>query len=292
MEVMDSILDSVRLPRPAAQVSRILGMLRDPDGLDIDDLTADHAALSGFEATLLSIINSSNYPLRREVVSLREATMYLGMRNISYLLIALLTKGLLPKESGRSQAFGREPYWRHCVGTSMAAMNLGAVTGVGDRYKLFTYGIVHDIGTAILDVCRPDLLDEIASRMREGGQSFAEVEGVVLGRDTHGEIGYEVFRRWGVPDEICEAVRYHHHPGIPDPPQPDLDLLYVADAAATDYYQRLLGTHAVATVDEAVLERLDVTRDDIEAMASDLATNVEADLALLKLDELDVFTGS
>lgn len=291
MNVMDSILDSLRLPQPAAQVSRLLTLLRDPDGLDIDDMTADLAVMSGFEATILSIINSSKYPLRREVVSLREATMYLGMRNISYLLIALLTKGLLPKESGRSQAFGREPYWRHCVGTSMAAMSLGASTGVGDCYKLFTFGIVHDIGTAILDVCRPDLLDEIHVRLLDG-QPFAEAEVAVLGRDTHGEIGYEVFRGWGVPDEICEAVRYHHVPGTLENNTPDIDLLYVADAAATDYYQRLLGTQTLATLDETVLERLGITRDDIEAVAADLATNVEADVALLKLDELDVFANS
>lgn len=291
MNVMDSILASHRLPRPSSQVSRVLALLRDPDGLDLDELTGELAALSGFEDTILSIINSSNYPLRREVRSLRDATVYLGMRNISYLLIALLTKGLLPRESGRSEAFAREPYWRHCVGTSVAAMILGVATGSADRYKLFTYGIVHDIGTAILDACRPDLLDEIHDRMVEG-QLFADAEVHVLGQDTHGEIGYEVLRRWGVPDEITVAVRYHHHPEVLDPPQPDIDALYAADAAATDYYQKLLGTHTVATMDEAVLDRLGLSRDDIDAVASDLAADVEADAALLQMDDLDVFDRS
>jgi len=288
MDLLETILASDDLPELSPRISSLLQMLGQPDSARIDEVSRELAALQGFDQAVLTLINSPVYPLRREVRSLDEATMYMGMRNISFLLIALLTKGLLPRDSGRSAAFDRGSYWRHCVGTSMAAMTFGQLTGMGDRYKLFTYGIVHDIGTAILDACRPDLLDAINARM-VGGEGFAEVERDYLGPATHGEIGFAVFRSWNVPGEVCEVVRYHHDPHIPDPPSADLDLLFVADAVATEYYQRLLGTTTVATADASVLARLGISRDDVDAMAADLVSAVDSEPTLLKLDELNVY---
>ncbi len=287
MTPLESILISDQLPRPSGRVAHVLAMLRDPDRLDIDELAEGLAGLPGFEGTVLSIINSPNFPLRREVQSLHDAVLFIGIRSLSYLLVARLTKGLLPRGTGRSQIFDREAYWKHCVGTSVAAMKLSDTLGVGDRYKLFTYGIVHDIGIAILDLCRPDLLDRLHDRLEEG-RPIAASEIGVLGRQTHAEIGCEVLRTWGVAEEICEAVRYHERPRTLSQPRTDVDLLYLADAVSSDYYHRLLGLQSVVRADPEILQRLDVSVDDLEALSEGLAHEVEADAALLMIDEMDV----
>lgn len=286
-DLVQDILASEHLPRVSPLVSEILSLLDDPEGVELDTVVALLAKLPGFEEAALSVINSAHFPLAREVRSLREAVVYLGMSNVCYLLIALLTKAMLPASQGRSEVFVRETYWRHCVGTSVASQKLAREVGRGDRYKLFTYGIVHDLGIAILDVCFPDRLDRLHQQLCRG-PTLDDAEAECLDGTSHGEIGAAVFERWNVPADVCQAIRYHHHPDRLPEPVEDLDLLYVADAVSMSYYQRLLGAHPTSQLDRPVLKRVGVGRDTIDWLQQDFDLDVDAEIDMLHLDELEV----
>ena len=45
----------------------------------------------------------------------------------------------------------------------------------------------------------------------EGGVPLDIAENMVLGTD-HAEIGALILQRWSLPDELVEAVRWHHNP--------------------------------------------------------------------------------
>lgn len=143
--------------------------------------------------------------------NLREAVIYLGMHTVQVLLIAFITRTLLPEKSGRSKLFSRISYWKHCMGTSIASCKLAVKVGICDKYEPFAYGLVHDIGIAVLDTCLPEVLDEVFTKVEEGTpQIIAEKE--VMGGLTHSDIGAWICEKWGLPENICSVVEYHHKP--------------------------------------------------------------------------------
>ena len=84
--------------------------------------------------------------------------------------------------------FHNKKYWKHCLATSMAAYMISAETKLSDKDKMFTYGLIHDIGITVLDICLPDYLDEI-NEMHLKGTHQLIAEKIVLDGITHAEIG-------------------------------------------------------------------------------------------------------
>ena len=57
-----------------------------------------------------------------------------------------------------------------------------------DKEKIFTYGLIHDIGITVLDICLPEHLDKIHTMQLNGIHQLV-AEKIVLGGLTHENIG-------------------------------------------------------------------------------------------------------
>jgi HD-like signal output (HDOD) protein len=60
------------------------------------------------------------------------------------------------------------------------------------------------------------------------GISFHLAEHEVLGTD-HAEIGAHILKRWSLPHEIVNAVRWHHDPELAEETNTLIDVVHVAD---------------------------------------------------------------
>lgn len=82
--------------------------------------------------------------------------------------ISYFTRLLLPDNKGRAKLFNNNKYWKHCIGTSIAAYMIADETKLSDKDKMITYGLIHDIGITVLDICLPDLLDKVHEQQMKG----------------------------------------------------------------------------------------------------------------------------
>jgi len=133
------------------------------------------------------------------------------LRRFQDAIISIISRTLLPEKSGRSKLFSRISYWKHCMGTSIASCKHAAKVGICDKYELFAYGLVHDIGIAVLDTCLPEVLDEVFTKVEEGTPQIIAEKGV-MGGLTHLDIGAWICEKWGLPENIRSVVEYYHKP--------------------------------------------------------------------------------
>lgn len=224
---------------------------------------------------MINNLNTGYFKINKEIKTIKEAIIYLGMQAVQNLLVFFITKQLfygLSPDNKRS--FNSRQYNKHVLGTSVASSMLATELRLGDKYKLFSYGLIHDIGIAVLDACVPQLLDEIIVKLK-GGMHQIIAERIVLGGITHAEIGAWICKRWNIREDITNVVEFHHRPFSIVENTIELKLMYIADTISTEYYEKLLGVNLNHQINESVMDSLGVTENQIQIIKRELAGEIE-----------------
>lgn len=263
------IEESNYLPQIPKAFGETLSMLLEPAEFNIDECIRKLSSIPKLEKALIQILNF-NTTLNREIIALKDAVLYLGAKNTRMISIAFITRLLLPNRYGRAKIFNNKKYWKHCMGTSVASYMIADETGLCDKEKIFTYGLIHDIGITVLDICLPDHLDRIFTMQMEKGVHQIVAEKIVLGGITHSEIGIWICEKWGLPDEIIEIVGYHHTPFANSKASNEVKIMHLADHISTNYYENLLGTENTFIYADRLMEMLNLPKEIIESIARKL----------------------
>ena len=70
---------------------------------------------------------------------------------------------------------------------------------------------MHDIGKLLLAGNKPEIYDSVMARMAAHDEAFHAAEAAIYQAD-HAELGGYLLGLWGIPDEVLQAVAYHHAP--------------------------------------------------------------------------------
>lgn len=273
--IFELLDNSQYLPEVTENLSEILDILNNPIGLNIDILSEKVSQSEELNKLLLNNINTGYFQIHKEIESVKEAIIYLGMQTVQNLLIFFITLQLFPKTIKKSsRIFNMHHYWKHVLGTSVASSILSSQLNKGDKYKLFSYGLIHDIGIVALDVCLPDLIDEITEKLLKGVHQLI-AERTVLGGITHAEIGAWLCKRWNIRDDIKNIVEYHHTPFLTQAHIEEVQIVYVADVISTQYYEKLLGVNLNHAINKKVIETLGITDQDMKMVMEAFPSEVE-----------------
>ncbi|MFY9312858.1 MAG: HDOD domain-containing protein [Tepidanaerobacteraceae bacterium] len=272
--IIKLIQQSGLLPKIPKAFGETINMLLEPSEFNIDECIEKLSSLPKLESTLIQVLNF-NSKLNREIITLKDAVLYLGAKNTRMIAIACITGLLLPNRSGRARIFDNKKYWKHCIGTSIASYIIAAETGLCDKDKIFTYGLIHDIGITVLDICLPEHLDSIYKMQLQKGLHQIVAERVVLNGITHTEIGMWICQQWGLPEEIIEIVGYHHSPFKHTKTSNEIKIMYLADSISTSYYENLLGLSTTFVYSDKIREALNLPNEFIENLAEKLPQEVD-----------------
>lgn len=267
------IKDSGHLPKIPKDFGEILTMLLEPAEYNIDECVETFQRFPQLGEIVIKVLNS-NTNLNREIKTVKDALNYLGAKNAKIVVIAYVTKLLLPDSKGRAKLFNHKQYWKHCIGTSIAAYMIADKTQLCDKDKMFIYGLIHDIGVAVLDICLPDQLDKIQELQLKGIHQVV-AEKVVLNGMTHAEIGMWICKEWGLPDEIAEVVGFHHAPFLAEKYVNEVRIMHLADSISTNYYEKLLGNDTTFIYTDKIIDTLNVGKDFIDSIIKKLPSEIE-----------------
>lgn len=267
------IKDSEYLPKIPKDFGTIIKMFSKPIDYDIDQCVEYFSHFPQLETVLIQELNYDSR-LKREIRTIKEAINYLGPKNSALIIIAYVTRLLIPNKYGRTKLFDSKKYWKHCLATSMAAYMISAEIKLSDKDKLFTYGLIHDIGITVLDICLPDCLDKINEIHLKGTHQLI-AEKIVLNGITHAEIGGWICKEWGLPDEISDVVGFHHTPLLTDRNLDEVRIIHLADSISTNYYERLLGNNTTFIYTNKIMEALNVNREFIDYIIEKIPSEVD-----------------
>ncbi|MDP2031416.1 MAG: HDOD domain-containing protein [Thiobacillus sp.] len=166
-------------------------------------------------ARVLHLANSPFYGLPRQVGSLEEAVLILG---ISHLRGMVLATGLI-------SLFADSEALASSQATAAAAGSL-AKSLRQDQGMAYSAGLLHNLGALLLGHFAPEIWQSLASAPASESVDRLSRERLAYGFD-HCELGADIAGDWHFPDVIQSAIRSHLKP--PNEPTEALtDLVHVA----------------------------------------------------------------
>jgi len=188
------------LPLIDEAVWKVMPLLDNPDSTFeeiVEKLSPDIAT------TFLKIANSAFYG--REVQSINYAVKALGYDKMKHILIS---STLINHFSKGLEDFSFEKFQNQAHFCAAVSMVLGEIVDYKKPEDLFTVALLQNIGKLIIAVYFKDEHKEIIALKKSEGISTSEAERRILGV-THAEIGALVLKRFNIPQDICDAVRFH-----------------------------------------------------------------------------------
>ena len=162
-----------------------------------------------FSARVLKIVNSPLYGFPKQIDTVTRAVNLLGMQAVRDLVTAT-TVGR--QFSGMTmEVMDLSAYWRKSVLCALMAAKIAKACGIRDSERFFIDGLLRDIGHLVLYQTIPQRAQAALIEAGNLGTSLAEVEQASIGCD-YTEVGAELLRSWGMPQQIEQAVRHQLNP--------------------------------------------------------------------------------
>jgi putative nucleotidyltransferase with HDIG domain len=227
--ISDEILKSIKnIPAFPAVALKVMTLIDDPDFslMDVVDVIKYDQAVT---ANILRICNSAYFGLRYKVETVRDAVMRLGQQNV---VRAVQVAGV-SKFYKNAKGYGLEAdkLWEHSVGVALMSQILSRRIFHCEDARLYTTALLHDIGKVVMGEFVDKSFQNIYNLVSNKGISFLEAEEEVLGIN-HAELGGKIASHWNFPEDMRDAIVYHHRPDLmPDGGSSSAWLVYLADQA-------------------------------------------------------------
>lgn len=162
----------------------------------------------GFSAKLLALANSAHFALPKKVSSIKDAIMFIGLRQVRQTAMAV---GVFDMFLGKSDSESRRrrAWWRHSVDSATAAKALAKEYGV-DENSAYTAGLLHWFGRTVLDKSNPGAYEKVI-QLQDRGVPFWQAEEAVYGCD-HRDVAMASAASWGFPEELVNGLAYYRRP--------------------------------------------------------------------------------
>lgn len=192
-ELIQQILDNDKIPSPPAVAARLLELAQKPD-VDIDEITKALSADPKLAGKLIGYCNSPIVGSKREITSLQQAVMVLGMRTVR-----LLSLSFSLMDSKLSTGFDYDEFWRRSLAMAIASKLVHNEFG-GNGDEAFMFGLVFNVGLIGIGNTFPELYAEIESQ-RSGEMPESEK----LGQNRY-QIGAQILNEWNFPESMVTAL--------------------------------------------------------------------------------------
>ena len=204
---LDQFLSQIETLHSSPTVAlRVMEITRNPDfqmNAVAECLELDPA----LSASILRLVNSSYYGLVDEVTNLRHALTYLGRRSLR---LAVLSFGLVKTMVSGAPAQFHQRYWKRSLTMAAAARECAKIQKNHkiDPDTAFATGLIADLGMLAIAQIETEKYLELADEP-DHTIDLVQREREIFGFD-HMAVSQRLLARWQLPEELVEAVGYHH----------------------------------------------------------------------------------
>jgi putative nucleotidyltransferase with HDIG domain len=229
-------------------------------------------------ARLLRRLNSSYYALSRKVVDLKTAISLLGLREIRNLALTVFVSRFYDT-NGSHNGYSRQNLWSHSVGVGAAARLVARVCGRAMPEEAYISGLLHDIGLILLDQSLHKHFLRVVDSIDSQTPTHI-VENRIFTFD-HALLGGFVARKWNFPEQVADAITFHHQPWCYTGPHRDtVYVVAVANYLCSRIGLTSLGVHNVPPPPDEVYAGLGLDQISLAIIWDELDSTLEKATAL------------
>lgn len=211
--IFNKIEQIQNLPTLPAVIGRLNKALEDPtiNAEQISKIIADDPSMM---ARILRVVNSAFYGISMPVSSISQAVALLGF--IAVKNIATTTSAFATFDIREQTDFNREEFWRHsiCVGIATNVLYNHVKDFIKIRVSsdlLHLCGLMHGIGIIIFEQYFHIKFMVALLLSQKENIPLLRAQEEALGAN-HCEVGAWLGKKWNLPREVVECIRWHMDP--------------------------------------------------------------------------------
>jgi len=198
--LLSNNIELVSLPEIVFQLN---DMVNDPNcsAADIGDVIRQDAGLT---IRLLKIVNSPFYGFPSSIETIPMAITVMGIRQLRDLVFATCVISKYSKIP--SDILNPDIFWSHSIATATAAQLIAKKINLSNSERLFTCGILHDIGLLIMALAAPAITRQVLELSRDSNKPHHDLQINVFGF-SQSDLGAALIRKWHLPDSFIEPIQ-------------------------------------------------------------------------------------
>ncbi len=202
---LQTLRDLPAIPTVISQLLRSLDNVDIPASQIAKLIERDQALTS----KVLQAANSPFYGFSRRISTVELAVVIMGFNSIKEIVISLVVQKFVKRYS--KSLIDINKFWEYSVFCGAASRLLARKLGYRLAGEAFVAGLMHDMGILILIQHFNSEFRKIKVIQEEQKFSLVYSEEIVLGC-THADIGAWLAEKWNLPQQLVEAIQYHHTP--------------------------------------------------------------------------------
>lgn len=272
-ELLAKLQDIPTLPIVAMKVNELIN---DPNssGADIANVMKKDQVLT---AKVLRLVNSSYYAIPGGVADVQRALAFLGFNTVAQLVLSLSVFSVFGVSDNPD--FPMLEFWKHALGTAVCGEALAKRLKIAKPEEAFTCGLLHDVGKLVLTQIDPARMSTIVRETKKSERSFVEVERE-WDLPGHSFMGEVIATKWGLPQVIRLAIRYHHFDvsqmgSVLASAKPVIHIVRLANQICVKNHVGHSGDCSDGQVTPDMLRNLGLKESDLPSIEAQLAKDME-----------------
>ncbi len=232
---------------------------------------------------ILKLVNSPYFGLVKEVTSINQASVYLGLNTLKNVALGLAVVGAFP--SKKMPGFTPEEFWLHSLSVAAISKTMGerVIVGRESDSDHFVAGLLHDVGKLVFALYMPELFQQALELAHTDAMPLHVAEKEVIGAD-HAEVGALLTEKWNLSKTLIKAISGHHSDEI-GKLEWATQCVFVADQISKKMNYGFAGESLIDTFPESLLDALSTDIDGLIASMPDLGEEVDRARAFIQLGD-------
>lgn len=207
MKQLDSILETGEFATLPTVAAHVLHLLED-ENVNIKQVATTIETDPALTIKILKIANSPIFASRKEITSVHQAIVILGLNRLSNVVlgVAIFSKFFLGLRKEAMEMI--QKFWYHSSSTGIVAKFLLSKTNIQLKESEFIGGLLHDIGKLAMIQSDISKYTKVIDLVDFKGLSDIEAENEVF-EFNHIDVGSAITKKWKLPSDLSDIICFH-----------------------------------------------------------------------------------
>lgn len=202
---------AIERTKPIPQIALKIARIIKKGDYDMNDIITELNSDQVLSAKLISYCNSAFFGLRIKIDSTQKAISLLGETFLLEAIITTAVNSFFEQEQLGGYALVKGGLFKHSICVAHVGRLISKTIKLENEHTAYTAGLLHDIGKIVLDNFVTKAHHIFYGSLKEPIKDMIQLEQKAFQCD-HQIVGHELAQRWKLPENIGEAIRYHHTP--------------------------------------------------------------------------------